>query len=437
MNPQGKRVSIITLGCKVNQADSDMMAKKLANIGAYIVEPFEHADIYIINSCTVTSKADRETRYIVKKILKKQKDPFIVITGCYAQLRASELSTIPGVKIIIGNLEKQDIDQIILNYNQDKFFIKVSEIEKASSSFGNFASFPFFRTRYFLKIQDGCDYRCSYCTVPLARGPSRSLKIEEVINRIKKLSNAGVKEIVLVGIHLGQYGKDLDPPLNIISLLKAIESLSIDSRIRLSSIEPNELDDELINLIANSNRICHHLHIPLQSGSKKILKLMKRRYTPTYFFETISRIVQNIPDIAIGCDVMVGFPDETEEDFQQTKDLITSLPIAYLHVFPYSERKDTPAIFYPHPVASNIKKHRAKILRELGQKKRYQFYKRFIGKKMRILVEAKVYNKNKKMKGLTGNYIPVFIDKDKGVENQFVDVILKDIVKGKVLGEII
>jgi threonylcarbamoyladenosine tRNA methylthiotransferase MtaB len=431
-------VAISTLGCKVNQYESAGILENLDK-STFLLVPFNtKADCYIINTCTVTGRTDYQSRQLIRRATRMNPDACIIVTGCYAQVAPEELARIPGVTLVAGNAEKENIPEVIQNIVKGNQKVSVSNISSIRKFSGlSPLKFPG-HTRAFLKIQDGCNCYCSYCIVPYARGQSRSLPETEVLNRIEMLTSAHYKEVVLTGIHLGVYGQDLNPPINLCKILEYVERNRTMARLRLSSLEITEISDDIIRLMQKGTTICRHLHIPLQSGNKRILAAMKRNYGPAFFENRIEEIVQAVPDIAIGIDVMVGFPGEGEEEFNSTCKLIADLPVAYLHVFPYSERPGTLSSGLPGKISETVKKRRSEILRSLGRKKRMAFAERFIGVKMAVLVED---NKDKKTgfwKGFSDNYIPMLIkSSNSSLANCIVNVIPDYIRDGKLYGRVV
>ncbi|HIC92126.1 MAG TPA: tRNA (N(6)-L-threonylcarbamoyladenosine(37)-C(2))-methylthiotransferase MtaB [Syntrophaceae bacterium] len=423
-----KTVLIHTLGCKVNQCESAYMGEVLSRYG-FSPALEGKADICIVNTCTVTQRADYQSRQLIRRVIKENPEASIIVTGCCAQIAAGEIASIPGVDYIIGNKEKAGILHIIKNASKQispKIYVSPFTVHDKIQDMCVEGFMD--KTRAFLKIQDGCDAYCTYCIVPYARGRSRSLLPHRVFKHIKLLTQNGYKEIVLTGIHLGHYGLDLSPQTNILDLLRTLEEIT-HCRIRLSSLEPTELSLSFIRHMAASKIMCPHLHIPLQSGDDNILKRMNRTYSISYFKDLIHEIIENIPDICIGVDVMAGFPGEEEREFINTYTLIESLPIGYLHVFPYSRRKGTQAFRFPHHVASATVTARAKKLRELGNRKRRAFYQKNLRKMAQVLVECKRDTHTGLLKGFTKNYIPVLIEGDDDLKNQIVEVELKDIIE--------
>jgi threonylcarbamoyladenosine tRNA methylthiotransferase MtaB len=427
---------ITTLGCKVNQSESDAMAHQLKNSGWHPVHPKEKADLCIINTCTVTQKASMQSRQAVRKAIRSNPGARIIVTGCYAQTEPDEIDKIDGIHHIIGHADKSKIPDMILSKEEAPYprlirqnILSEHNFEQASATVSGT------RTRPFLKIQDGCDSFCTYCIVPYARGRSRSMLIEKVLENITQLKQAGYHEVVLTGVHLGAYGLDLSPKTDLTELLHRIyESNPID-RVRLSSIEPHELTDDIIQLVAKADIFCRHFHLPLQSGDDLILKKMHRPYTRSLFRNQIIKIKELLPDAAIGVDTLIGFPGETEKAFENTYLLIHELPVTYLHVFPFSDRKGTPASSYPQPVDSKKIKAYCKKMRSLGHVKKKDFYKKFTGKTLEILIEDKRDRSTGLLKGITSNYIPVHVNGDDHLKNTLVQVRIDKIKSDKkVLG---
>ena len=408
MNPNRtiQSVSFKTLGCKLNQSESDaIMAKFQEN--QYLVRPFgEEVDLTIINTCTVTGRANYQSRQLIRRAGRRNPEASIIVTGCYAQVAPHEIASLPGVSVVAGNMEKECIAAAIRAMASGKNRILVGDIYRARE-IGRLAvtKFPG-HTRAFLKIQDGCNSFCSFCIVPFARGRSRSLPEDEVMDRIAVLRRSGHREVVLTGIHLGAYGQDLRPQANLLHILRNVEEQGTVERLRLSSLGPTEITDGMISLMKDAKIICRHLHIPLQSGDDKILSLMGRNYDAAFFRRLLKTIWEDIPDIAIGTDVMVGFPGEGKDEFGNTVRLIEELPFAYLHVFPYSERPGTRAARLPGRVSQAEKKRRVEILRELGKYKRDAFAKRFKEKKLSVLIETEEDGAGF-MRGFSDNYIEI------------------------------
>jgi threonylcarbamoyladenosine tRNA methylthiotransferase MtaB len=432
------KVGLTTLGCKVNQCESALLAEDLQQKD-YALVPFNSvADIYIINTCSVTAFSDFQARQLIRRAHRTNAQAKIIVTGCYAQIAATDIKELEGVSIVVGNDQKNTIPEILQSGAANTNGIFVQDIFNQKQFCGIPPSRFIGRTRAFLKIQDGCNSFCSYCIVPYARGNSRSMPQKEMLDAVANLSEHGYREIVLTGIHLGTYGHDLNPQTNLTDLLHKITGQTKNIRIRLSSIEPREISDDLLHLFNKKDIICPHLHIPLQSGSDKILQLMKRDYGAAFYRKLVEKIVLTVDDIAIGVDVMVGFPSEEEDDFNSTLNLLQEIPVAYLHVFPYSERPQTSARNIHPKVTEAVKKQRAAIIRDLGIKKREEFTRRFLDKQLHVLVENNKDKKTGLMKGFSQNYLPVLIEKyDSSVLNKIVTVQAQDIRDGKLYGKIV
>ena len=400
------KIAFHTLGCKLNFSETSSISRTFSKDKYTIVSFNSKADVYVINTCSVTENADKKTKSLIKLILKKNINGFIAIIGCYAQLKTKEISQIQGVDLVIGAKEKFRLAK----YVNDAFKDNLDKINSCDISKVNFFNEAYSlgenRTRAFLKVQDGCDYKCSYCTIPLARGVSRSDSIENIILNIHKIAKEGIKEVVITGVNTGDYGKRIDSNKNnFLQLICELDKIEPISRFRISSIEPNLLDDKIIEFVSKSKKFVPHFHIPLQSGSDKILKKMKRRYLTNLFLNKINTIKKYMPDSSIGVDVIVGFPGESEDEFRKTYNFLSELNISYLHVFKYSERSNTEALNYSNVIPELIRKKRSNILRELSLKKRKDFYQSQIGKKLNILFESE--NKNGFIEGYTENYIKV------------------------------
>jgi len=420
-----KTVALHTLGCKLNFSETTSMSRMLENEG-FIKKDFDEvADLYVINTCSVTDNADKECRQIVRKIKRKAPDSMVVITGCYAQLKPKEIAQIPGVNLVLGAAEKFNITSHLKDLsNTDEGKICSCDIEDVNIFIPTYSLKE--RTRIFLKVQDGCDYNCSFCTIPMARGKSRSDSIENVLENIKEISKGGAKEIVLTGINLGDFGKGKSggriKEENFFDLLQAIESNASIERVRISSIEPNLLTDEMIEFVSNSKKIMPHFHIPLQSGSNETLAAMRRRYKKELYEEKVKLIKKLMPHACIGVDVIVGFPGETETNFNDTVNFLTSIDISYLHVFTYSERDNTHALEIKPVVPIYIRNERNAILRNLSYKKMQAFTEQHIGNKRSVLFEG--VNKNGMMEGFTDNYIKITTPFNKEWGNEIVEWIV-------------
>lgn len=412
MSFSGKTVAFHTLGCKLNFSETSTIARLFQEKGFVKTGFSEAADVYVINTCSVTENADKECKTIVKGALSRNPEAFIAVVGCYAQLKPEEISRIEGVDVVLGATEKfKLLNYIDLSGKQTHAQIHNCEIEEADFFVGAYSAGD--RTRSFLKVQDGCDYSCTFCTIPLARGKSRSDTIENVLANARKIAGSGVKEIVLTGVNIGDfgYGQYIDgdtkkrKEYTFFDLVKELEEVEGIERLRISSIEPNLLKDEIIDFVSNSRRFVPHFHMPLQSGSNVILKKMKRRYLRELYSERVEKIKSVMPDCCIGVDVIVGFPGETEEHFLETYNFLNSLDISYLHVFTYSERDNTEAITLPGVVPVSERKRRNKMLRILSAKKLRAFYEKQKGRELTVIFEHE--NKNGFMYGYTQNYVKV------------------------------
>ncbi|MBE2281382.1 MAG: tRNA (N(6)-L-threonylcarbamoyladenosine(37)-C(2))-methylthiotransferase MtaB [Ignavibacteriaceae bacterium] len=418
------KVALHTLGCKLNFSETSAIGKQFIQNGFSIVNHDNAPDVFVLNTCTVTENAEKECRQIVRRVLRQNPEAFVIVTGCYAQLRSDQIAAIPGVDLVLGSKEKFSLFEFAGDFSKNKLACTfVSPTEELNSSFG-FASSSDAdsRTRAFFKIQDGCDYKCSFCTIPLARGSSRSMSEQDAVIQFTELVNQGYKEIILTGVNVGDYRKDEDNALYL--LLKKLVEIKGDFRIRISSIEPNLLTDEIIELTASNPKMCKHFHIPLQSGSSKILKLMQRRYKANFYSTLITKIVGKISDVGIGVDVITGFPGETDEDFMETYNFIKDLPVAYLHVFTYSERPMTKAIEMDGVVDVAERRRRTNMLRILSEKKKAIFYERNKYKLEEVLFENN--QEDGSIKGFTSNYIRVSTSFSEELVNKFVNVELTD-----------
>ena len=403
-----KKVAFYTLGCKLNFAETSTIARSFEEDGYIRVDFDDPADIYVINTCSVTENADKQFKQIVRKALKTNPKAFLAAVGCYAQLKPEELASVDGVDLVLGAKEKFNITQYIDDLTKNNEGIvhscEISETDfyVVSYSIGD-------RTRAFLKVQDGCDYKCTYCTIPMARGISRSDTIENILNNAKKISDKGIKEIVLTGVNIGDYGKgefgNKKHEHTFLELVQALDKVEGIERLRISSIEPNLIKDETIDFIAQSKSFVPHFHIPLQSGSNEILKKMKRRYLRELYVSRVAKIREVMPDACIGVDVIVGFPGETDEHFLETYHFLNELDISYLHVFTYSERDNTEAVLMDGVVPDAVRAKRSKMLRGLSAKKRNAFYESQLGKEKTVLFESD--NKQGYIHGFTENYVKV------------------------------
>ncbi len=417
-----RSVAFHTLGCKLNYSETSTLSRTLENEGFEKKSFDDLADVYVINTCSVTENADKECRQLVRRIQKRAPEAFVVITGCYAQLKPKEISAIEGVDLVLGAAEKFNIVEHINNLTKGQpaqvYSCEIEDIEGFHASY-SIAD----RTRTFLKVQDGCDYNCSFCTIPLARGHSRSDTIQGVLGNIEELYEKGTKEIVLTGINLGDFGKGFNggrtKEENFFDLIQAIEASAAIDRFRISSIEPNLLSDEIIHFVAKSDKFMPHFHIPLQSGSNEILGKMRRRYRRELYAERVATIKSLMPDCCIGVDVIVGFPGETDALFQETFEFLHELDVDYFHVFTYSERDNTLAIEMEDVVPIATRNERNKILRNLSYQKNQYFSNKYIGATRPVLFES--VNKNGMMEGYSDNYVKVKAPYLASMENQIVD----------------
>jgi threonylcarbamoyladenosine tRNA methylthiotransferase MtaB len=406
------KIAFTTLGCKVNQFDTAIMSEAVSKERYQVVSYEESADIYVINSCTVTDNADFESRHWVKKARQQNPNAKIVVTGCYAQTNPSEVKQIPGVHLVVGNEEKKSLSSLIdILGTSNEPISCVGEIAREKVFSQPLLESFLDKTRAFLKVQDGCNFWCSFCIIPKARGRSRSFPIKDVVEQVLLFEEKGYREVVFSGINLGSYGLDLNPKSSLFALFKQVEKESRSIRFRFSSIEPDLLTEELIDAFTASQRVCRHFHIPLQSGDPQILKRMNRKYTPENYRKIIDKIHRQMPRASIGVDVMVGFPGETEWAFQNSYRLLSDLPLSYFHVFPYSPREGTAALEFTDQTAPAKKKERAHQLRRLGKTKAEAFRAKFIGTELEVTIED--FDKGdpkRKIKGLTDNYLKVLIE---------------------------
>ena len=425
----GKTVAFHTLGCKLNFAETSTIARQFEQSGFSKTEFDNGADIYVINTCSVTEDANRECRRIVRNALKNSPEAYVIVTGCYAQLKPREIANIKGVDLVLGANEKFNMLQY-LNGGHKKESAEIhscaiDEVLDFIPAFSSSASTDTTdRTRAFLKVQDGCDYTCSYCTIPMARGASRSDTIENVVNNAKQIAEKGIKEIVLTGVNIGDFKSNHNDKTSFLNLIEQLDTIEGISRFRISSIEPNLLTDTIIEFVAQSKRFMPHFHIPLQSGSNKILGLMRRRYKRELYAERVEKIKSLMPHCSIGVDIIVGFPGETEDDFLDTYHFINSLPVSYLHVFTYSERENTEALNIKPVIPVEERRKRNKILRNLSSIKQKEFFSTHTGSLQHVLFEKE--NKEGYMYGYTNNYVRVKRKFDAMLINQIREVYLNE-----------
>ncbi|MFQ6134059.1 MAG: tRNA (N(6)-L-threonylcarbamoyladenosine(37)-C(2))-methylthiotransferase MtaB [Armatimonadota bacterium] len=427
------RVALTTLGCKLNQYDTEVVREQFLRAG-YQVVPFDQpADVYVVNSCTVTSRSDRDSRRLARQAKRRSPQATVVVTGCYAQTDALALADIPAIDLVVGNLEKAHLADLLADRARG---VRVSRIDRQRrfdepcvSAFGE-------HTRAFVKIQDGCDSACAYCIVPHARGPSRSRPPGDVLDQVRRLADAGYREVILVGVHLGAYGQDLDDDVCLADVAESLVEIENLSRLRLSSIEPREVDDRLIALARDCPKVCRHFHIPMQSGDDHVLARMNRPYTSAVFAELVERIAEQVPGCGLGADVLVGFPGETEAAFARTRHLLEGLPLTYLHVFSYSPRRGTPAALMPDQVQEELKKRRCRELRDLSQRKLATFCDGLVGQTLHILVEDRPGNDGP-LTGLSDNYVRAHFDGPLEVVGHAVPVTVTGSANGAVAGRLL
>jgi threonylcarbamoyladenosine tRNA methylthiotransferase MtaB len=414
-----KTIALHTLGCKLNFSETSTLGRMLEKEGFVKKEFEEVADVYVINTCSVTENADKECRQLVRRVQKQNQDAVVIITGCYAQLKPQEIAAIPGVDLVLGAAEKFNLVTHLKQFTKgDSTKICSCDISEVNDFNASFSITD--RTRTFLKVQDGCDYSCSFCTIPMARGKSRSNTIDNVVRQANEIAYKGVKEIVLTGVNLGDFGIiDGERTTNFYKLCQALDQVEGIKRYRISSIEPNLLTKEIIELVSNSQKFMPHFHIPLQSGNNKILSLMRRRYKRELYQERIEMIKTLMPNCGIGVDVIVGFPSETDEDFQDTFEFLHALDVSYLHVFTYSERANTKALEIKEVVPVHIRNERNKILRNLSYQKMQYFRNQQVGSTRAVLFEQQ--EKNGMLEGYTDNYIRVSTPYQQSLEHQIID----------------
>jgi threonylcarbamoyladenosine tRNA methylthiotransferase MtaB len=430
------RIAVTTLGCKINQYDSAVIRSRLEKKHSFV--PFdEQADCYIINSCTVTDRADWEARQLVRRAKRRSPSSKVLLTGCYAQVSPAEVARVQGVDFVVGLNRLDDLLRLVetTDFNTQRIHVSDVKRQRGVPVLGTRA-LPG-HTRAFLKIQEGCNYSCTYCIIPTARGLSRSVAPREVLHQVRLLAEAGYAEIVLTGIHLGGYGQDLIPKVDLTALLEMLVDSSLVRRIRLSSLDPREVPERLLDLIAASEVICPHLHICAQAGEDTILKQMRRNYDTVYYRELLSKTRERLPEAALGSDIIVGFPGETDEQFESSLAFFASLPLTYFHVFPYSKRRGTAASIFPDPVSIPVKKARAQRMRQLGAEKKEQFCQTFRGRRMPVLIEEKIDRASGGRCGFTRNYLPIIVSGGNHRVNEEVDVQIDGYAGGCLTGAVI
>ena len=427
-------VSLHTLGCKLNYAETSMLGKQFMDRGFSVVEFGQPADVCVINTCSVTERANRECRQIIRRAARTAGNPLVVVTGCYAQLQPDEVASIRGVDLVLGAQEKFEIFDHLGGLEKKLYpQVFVSDIDAVDNFGVSYSTSVGGRTRAFLKIQDGCDYSCSFCTIPLARGGSRSQTPEACLRQAGELVGQGYKEITLTGVNVGDYGKSTGT--NLLDLLRGLVRIDGLERIRISSIEPNLLTDEMIGFVAAEPKMCKHFHIPLQSGCDEVLRLMRRRYHAVYYRGLVERVRQAIPRCGIGVDVIVGFPGETEAHFQATLRFLEDLPASYIHVFTYSERPHTPAAGLTGAVEPKVRFKRNEIIRALGLKKKREFYGRHVGTTATVLTESELESGLRF--GFTDNYVRVAVSAGGSNANELVPVEITGLQGNRCLGRIV
>lgn len=427
------RIAITTLGCKINQYDSAVIRSRLEDKHSFV--PFEdRADCYVINTCTVTDRADWEARQLVRRAKRLNPAAKVLVTGCYAQVNPSEVAEVPGVDFVVGLNRLDDLLRFVESAPTTAPQLAVSDVkrERGVAVLGTRA-LPG-HTRAFLKIQEGCNYSCTYCIIPTARGQSRSVQPCEVLEQVRRLAAAGYKEIVLTGIHLGGYGQDLAPKVDLTALVEMIAASGLIARLRLSSLDPREVPDKLLDLIARSDIVCPHFHVCAQAGDDEILKQMRRNYDTAYYRDLLDRVRERLPEAALGSDIIVAFPGESDGQFEKSLEYFASLPLTYFHVFPYSARRGTIAASIADHVPAQVKKLRARRMRALGASKKSEFCAGFVGRKMSVLIEEKVEKRTGMRRGFTKNYLPVAVAGADAFLNRELDVRVDGFADGWLTG---
>lgn len=427
-----KKVAFYTLGCKVNQYETEAMSELFEKNGYTVCDFEDYADIYVINTCTVTSMSDRKSRQIIRRAKKMNGNAYIIVTGCYAQVAKDDVAKIEGVNLVLGAKERDKIVGLANRHFDEQFFSDSSDISHAHTfeplEIGEFKS----RTRAYIKVQEGCNQFCSYCIIPYARGPIRSRDIDEVIAETERLSQAGFTEVTYVGIHIASYGLD-KKSYDLADLLLRADKVSGIKRIRLSSIEPMTLNSRFIEKISDVKKLCHHFHLSLQSGCDETLRRMNRKYTTSDYFDIVSGLRKHFPDVSITTDIMVGFPDETDGEFQKTCEFLNKVSFSAAHIFQYSRRKGTPADTFPNQVPSEIKAKRSKLVKGITDKTQYAFMEKFLGDTLEVLFEQRC---GAFFEGKTGNYMNVLVKTDADLSGQYKAVRLDSIKNGSFIGVI-
>lgn len=429
-----KTVAILTLGCKVNQYESNAMAQKFWENGYNVVEFGKKADIYIINTCTVTNISDKKSRQMLRRARQMNEDALIIAVGCYVQVSRQEVENIDEIDLILGNNEKKNIIEIINNYEKNKKKDYVDDLLKVKE-FADFGSISYTeKTRAVIKVQDGCDRFCSYCIIPYARGRVRSRSIQSVVDEIEEVVKKGIKEVVITGIHIASFGKDFKDNIGLIDLLEKINAIEGLERIRLGSIEPTLITKEFVNRLRELKKICEHFHLSLQSGCDDTLKRMNRRYTTSEFIECVNLLRKTYDNVVLTTDIIVGFPGETEEEFEKTYDFLKEINFYQLHVFKYSKRNGTKASIMDNQIEPEIKEERSKKLIELSKMQKRKIQEKMIGKIYDVLWEQEIGDH---IKGHTSNYVIVYANKDEGKENEIKKVKFEKIYKDGMFGNVV
>jgi threonylcarbamoyladenosine tRNA methylthiotransferase MtaB len=431
------RVAIKTLGCRQNQYESDALEESLRGDGHTAVGPDEEADLFIINTCTVTKEADADSRQVIRRAIRRNRSARVVVTGCYAQVAAKEIAAIPGVDLVAGNAEKTRLLELIRGLREKgPPLIAVSDIQRNRT----FEPLPppirASRSRAFLKVQDGCNYHCTFCIIPETRGPNRSQPQAAALRDVKALVDAGYPEVVLTGIHLGTYGRDLPMQSSITGLVAEMLQVAAPARIRLSSLDPHEVKEDLIGCFARFGNLCRHLHLPLQSGDDRVLKLMRRAHRADDFRRLVERLAEAVPGIAVGTDVIVGFPGEGEAEFENTYRLLERLPVAYLHVFSYSQRDGTVAASLPDQVPKAVRAARSFTLRSLSEKKWHEFRCAQVGQPLTAVVLDRREVRTGRLEALTDNYVTVALDAPEGCVGRVVGLTIEAVTERETLGRL-
>lgn len=428
-----KKVAFYTLGCKVNQYETEAMSELFLKNGYKVCDFETPADIYVINTCTVTGMSDRKSRQIIRRAKKMNENAYIIVTGCYAQVSPDDVAKIEGVNLVLGAKEREKIVELLKEHTGENFYSHRSDISHIHEFEPLAISDYQDRTRAYIKVQEGCNQFCSYCIIPYARGPIRSRALSDVLEETKRLSLAGFSEVTYVGIHIASYGLDLGD-CTLCDLLLSADKIDGIKRIRLSSIEPMTLNAEFIQKISGAKKLCHHFHLSLQSGCDETLKRMNRKYTADEYFEIVSGLRKHFPDVSITTDIMVGFPGETDEEFSKTCEFLEKVSFSGAHIFQYSRRCGTPADGFPNQVPASIKAERSKIVKEITDKSKYEFMKKFVGKNKEVLFEQRL---NKFFEGKTDNYMNVLVETENDLSGMYKKVHLESIKNGSFIGKII